>query len=47
MTVDVLCLLMVLTLAGLFDGLGVRFQYTSEFLCHLIEWYAPHQRASG
>lgn len=38
MTVDLLCLLMVLTLAGLFDGLDVRFQYTSEFLCHLLEW---------
>jgi len=36
---DLLQLYLVLTLTGPFGDLGVRFQYTAGFLCHLIEWY--------
>lgn len=35
----VMGLLITVVLSGAVDGLETQFQYTAEFLCHIVEWY--------
>ncbi len=36
---ELLELLFVVSLTGSLEDLAVRFQYTAEFLCNLVDWY--------
>ena len=39
MSMELLQLLIALTLSGVFDGMDTRFQYTSDFLCNIVDWF--------